>query len=203
MEHSHLALINPKTPEATKKAVQDVRRDARPSIESSITDKEILAVFAICEAFDAIRNIQQGKPEEVIKEKVLSASMLLELAKNGFEPEKQSNEIVFFDDQTRYLWIDKDRKCLLENQDAEVLKAILNIISVERLQVCRKEEILLAVYKKEIGTTQKLPARESRKLNSAISTINKKGNQLGVGKLIASNGVRMLKLTRQIDMHSL
>ncbi|NUO10377.1 MAG: hypothetical protein HUU08_17245 [Candidatus Brocadia sp.] len=90
VEHSDLILTNPKTPEAIKKAVQDVRRYARPSIESSITDKEILAIFAICEAFDAIRNIQREKPEEAIKEKVLTASTFLKLAKTGFEPEKQA-----------------------------------------------------------------------------------------------------------------
>lgn len=48
-----------------------------------------MAVFAICEAFDALKRMQPGQSETVIKEKVLAASMFLNLAKNGFEPETQ------------------------------------------------------------------------------------------------------------------
>src|SRR3989338_1520560 len=89
VEHSHLFLASQKNSEAIKKAVSDVRRSARPGIESSITDKEILAVFAICEAFGAIYKIQRGNSEDAINEKVLTASMFLNLAKEGIEPEKQ------------------------------------------------------------------------------------------------------------------
>ena len=93
ISNSDLFLMNQKTPEAIKKAVQDIRQNARPSIDcidSSITDEEILAIFAICEVYEAIDNIQQGKPEGATKEKVLSASMFLNLARTGFEPEKQT-----------------------------------------------------------------------------------------------------------------
>lgn len=89
-EHSDLILTSQKTPEAIKKAVQDVRRYTRPGIESSITDKEILAIFAICEAFDAVYKIQRGETEDAIKEKVLTASTFLELARTVLELEKQN-----------------------------------------------------------------------------------------------------------------
>jgi hypothetical protein len=92
-EHSDLILTSQKTPEVIKKAVQDARWYARPGIESSITDKEILAIFAICEAFGAIYNIQCGKSEDAIKEKVLSASTFLKLAKTGIEPATQDVKI--------------------------------------------------------------------------------------------------------------
>lgn len=91
--HSGLILTSQKTPDAIKKTVQDVRRYTRPGIESSITDKEILAVFAICEAFDAVYKIQRGKTEDAIKEKVLTASTFLELAKTGLEPEKKETPV--------------------------------------------------------------------------------------------------------------
>lgn len=89
IEHSDLILTSQKTPEAIKKAVQDARR----GIEKEITDKEILAVFAICEAFGAIYNIQCGKSEDAIKEKVLTASTFLNLAKTGLEPEKKDTPV--------------------------------------------------------------------------------------------------------------
>jgi len=89
VEHSDLFLASQKNSEAIKKAVSDVRRSARPGIESSITDKEILAIFAICEGFDAIKKIQGGKPGEAVKEAVLASSTFLKLAKAGFEPERQ------------------------------------------------------------------------------------------------------------------
>jgi len=88
-EHSDLILTSQKTPEAIKKAVQDARRYARPGIDNDITDKEILAIFAICEAFDAVYKIQRGNSEDAIKEKILTANMFLDLARTGLEPEKQ------------------------------------------------------------------------------------------------------------------
>ena len=84
-----MILTSQKTPEAIKKAVQDARRYARPGIDNDITDKEILAIFAICEAFDAVYQIQRGNSKDAINKKVLTASMFLNLAKEGIEPEKQ------------------------------------------------------------------------------------------------------------------
>ena len=88
-EPSDLKLTSQKTSEVIKKEVQDVRRFARPGIESDVTDKEILAIFAICEAFEAIHNIQRGKSEDAIKEKILTASTFLKLAKAGLKPATQ------------------------------------------------------------------------------------------------------------------
>ncbi len=123
VEHSDLTLTNQKTPEAIKKAVQDVRRYARPSIESNITDKEILAIFAICEVYEAVDNIQLGKPEEAIKEKVLSASMFLNLAKAGFEPEKQTPastpEVIPFPTPSGIQW-DEVKISFIDNENVSI-----------------------------------------------------------------------------------
>ncbi|MBV6467738.1 MAG: hypothetical protein PGMFKBFP_03108 [Anaerolineales bacterium] len=92
------------SPEAIKKAVGDARRYARPSIEKDTTDQKILAIFAICEAFEAMRE----KLKETIKEKVLTASIFLKFAKTGLEPEKQdipqiNHENDYLLDNTNYL----------------------------------------------------------------------------------------------------
>lgn len=92
-ERSDLILTSQKTSEAIKKAVSDVRRYARRGIEKEITDKEILAIFAICEAFDAVYKIQREETEDAIKEKVLTASTFLKLAKTGLEPEKKDTPV--------------------------------------------------------------------------------------------------------------
>lgn len=71
-----------------KTSIEDCREGAK--VGENISDQQICAIFAICEALDTIRSIQQGKPEEATKEKVLSASTFLNLAKAGLEPEKQA-----------------------------------------------------------------------------------------------------------------
>lgn len=65
--------------------------DCRENIKAeNITEQEILAIFSICEAFEAVNDMQHKKPEEDIKEKVYAASTFLKLAKTGIEPEKQN-----------------------------------------------------------------------------------------------------------------
>lgn len=120
-EHSDLFLASQKTSEAIKKAVSDARRYARLGIEKEITDKEILAVFAICEAYDAIYNIQCGKSEDAIKEKVLTASMFLKLAKAGIEPATQDvtkqNKFIPFPTPAGAKWNDLEMSFDEDNLD--------------------------------------------------------------------------------------
>lgn len=213
VEYSNLILTNPKTPEAIKKAVQDVRWFARPSIESSTTDKEILAIFAICEAFDAIHSIQQGKPEEAIREKVLSASTFLKLAKMGIESEKQdisqvqldepiTNDTIFFDRDNRYLWLDINKKERLEPEDSRVLEVIIN--TLKNRPFCRIEEIILLAYQKEISCNAKLRnISEYNRCKSVISTANSRYRKLlGINDkkimLIQSEDDRIIKLSKPV-----
>ncbi|HHT9136452.1 MAG TPA: hypothetical protein ACFYEK_04315 [Candidatus Wunengus sp. YC60] len=73
--------------EPIKDAVNDARRYARPSIEKEIPYQAILAIFAICEAFEALNDMSHGKPKDdpCIKEKVYGASVFLSLAKSKEE----------------------------------------------------------------------------------------------------------------------
>lgn len=111
VEHSDLFLTIKKA-EAIKKAVQDVRRYARPGIDNDITDKEILAIFAICEAFDVVDKIQRGNSGDAIKEKILSASTFLNLAKAGTEPATQDTA----KQESVKIQYDKDRHILFTNK---------------------------------------------------------------------------------------
>lgn len=214
VEHSDLMLTNPKIPEAIKKAVQDVRRHARPSIETTITDKEILAIFAICEAFDAIRSIQQGKPEEAIREKVLSAKTFLNLAKAGFEPEMQNvphtkldepiaNDAIFFDKENGYLWFGDGNRKLIESEDAKILAVLIDIFS-NRRSICRIEEVILSAYGKTIPTDSKIANNPMyNKYRSAVGAINGKYRELLKTqdkncKLIQADGKRIVKLSRNV-----
>lgn len=138
------------------------------------------------------------------------------------EPEKQSetagisqdkteseisnvmNETIFFDDETNFLWFPEGKKTPLESKDAEVLKTMINIIKSNNRCSCRREEILLKVYKVEVGIQQKLP-KQNGALNSAISTINgncKKELRLN-DKLIQTDGKRMLKLSKNIEIRKM
>lgn len=208
-EHSDLILVSQKTPEAIKKAVQDVRRYTRLGIESSITDKEILAIFTICEAFGAIYNIQCGKSEDAIKEKVLSASTFLKLAKTGFEPatqpEKQANDSnIFFDNETCCMWLGSNKKTKIEPEDAKVFKSIVDLFSDGKRDYVRIEEVILCAYKKTVGTQQKIiHVPEYKKCKSAFSTINSKYRELlGVPDkhlmLIKSDGHRTIILLKPV-----
>lgn len=126
VEHSDLFLESQKTPEATKKAVSDARRYARPSIEKDTSDQEILAIFVICESFKAINDIHLGKPEEAIKEKVLTASTFLNLAKTGFESEKRKTskqeEVKIKYDKDRYVLFTGERHLSLTGDRKILIK---------------------------------------------------------------------------------
>lgn len=115
-----------------------------------------------------------------------------------------TNETIFFDDKTNYLWFTNDRKTRLEPKDAEVLKAMIDNIKKTNRRNCRKEEILQVVYKIQVSTTQKLP-KEDKSLNSAISTINGKVEKdLDItDKLIQTDGLRMIKFSRNIEVRKM
>ncbi len=196
-----------------KTNIEDCRKDAK--VGENISDQQFCAIFAICEAFDAIHSIQRGKPEEAIKEKVLSANTFLKLAKVGFEPEKLdvprtkldepiANDMIFFDEENGCLWLGDGNKKPVEPEDAKILKAIKDILTSNKRSNCRIEEIILSAYGKEIPTRGKITQNPMYdKYRSAVGAINGKYRELLETqdkncRLIQADGRRIVKLSRNV-----
>lgn len=181
-EHSDLFLASQKMSEAIKKAVQDARRYARPGIDNDITDKEILAIFAICEAFDVVYKIQRGEPEDAIKENVLSASTFLKLAKAGIEPATQAlatpKDIkeIYYDDREGKLFVDKNPVNLTHTE-----KVFFEYFWDHKSRNITVNEINehMTSFDEFNNTTW-----DRRYFDKTLSSINCKGKTLGVKKLI-------------------
>ncbi len=118
--------------------------------------------------------------------------------------ESITNDTVFFDEETEYLWLDSNKKEKIEPEDAKILKAIIGIFTSNNRSACRIEEVCLNAFNIKLSTQDKISNDPTyKKYRSAASAINNKCRKLlktndKNHKLIRAEGNRNIKLSKNV-----